>query len=99
MALIAIGLGCGGYIIYLWQTSSLDPNRPIMTLMVIFLLTGMQVLLFGFIGALLVIVRREIFRVQRRQGEMLLHLHQLEQRTTPGEFQEQPKREKVHAGD
>jgi dolichol-phosphate mannosyltransferase len=75
---ILTGLALGGYIIYLWQKAALDPNRPLMTLMVIFLLAGMQVLLFGFIGTLLVILRREIFRVQRRQGEILLRLNQID---------------------
>jgi len=76
--LILAGLGMGGYIVYLWQQAALNPNRPMMTLMVIVLLAGMQVLLFGFIGSLLVILRREIFRVQRRQGEMLQRLEQLD---------------------
>jgi len=69
--LIAAGFGLGAYIVYLWQKAALNPNRPLMTLMVIVLLAGMQVLLFGFLGSLLVILRREIFRIQRRQGEMM----------------------------
>jgi dolichol-phosphate mannosyltransferase len=72
--LILGGLGIGAYIVYLWQKAALNPNRPLMTLMVIVLVAGMQVLLFGFIGSLLVILRREIFRVQRRQGEILQRL-------------------------
>ena len=68
----------GGYIIYLWQRAELNPNRPMMTLMVIVLVGGMQVLLFGFIGSLLVVLRREIFRVQRRQGEILQRLGKIE---------------------
>ncbi len=76
--LILGGLGIGGYIVYLWQKAALNPNRPLMTLMVIVLVAGMQVLLFGFIGSLLVILRREIFRVQRRQGEILQRLDRFE---------------------
>jgi dolichol-phosphate mannosyltransferase len=76
--LILGGLGIGGYIVYLWQKAALNPNRPLMTLMVIVLVAGMQVLLFGFIGSLLVILRREIFRVQRRQGEILQRLDHFE---------------------
>ncbi len=76
--LILSGLGIGAYLIHLWQQAALNPNRPLMTLMVIVLLAGMQVLLFGFIGSLLVILRREIFRVQRRQGEMMQRLEQID---------------------
>ncbi len=76
--LILSGLAIGGYIIHLWQQAALNPNRPLMTLMVVVLLAGMQVLLFGFIGSLLVIIRREIFRVQRRQGEMMQRLDQID---------------------
>ena len=76
--LIVTGLAMGGYIIYLWQRAELNPNRPMMTLMVIVLVGGMQVLLFGFIGSLLVVLRREIFRVQRRQGDILQRLEKIE---------------------
>jgi dolichol-phosphate mannosyltransferase len=84
--LILGGLGIGGYIVFLWQKAALNPNRPLMTLMVIVLVAGMQVLLFGFIGSLLVILRREIFRVQRRQGEILQrldHFESVHQEETP----------------
>lgn len=80
--LILAGLGMGVYIIHLWQQAALNPNRPLMTLMVIVLLAGMQVLLFGFIGSLLVILRREIFRVQRRQGEILQRLERMDAAST-----------------
>ncbi len=76
--LIVAGLGMGSYIIYLWQAGTLNPNRPMMTLMVMMLLAGMQVLLFGFIGSLLVSLRREIFRVQRRQGNILQRLETID---------------------
>jgi glycosyltransferase involved in cell wall biosynthesis len=76
--LIGAGLFIGFYLIYLWQSAQLNPNRPLMTLMVIILLAGMQVLLFGFLGSLLSALKREIFRVQRRQGTILQRLDRLE---------------------
>jgi dolichol-phosphate mannosyltransferase len=85
-AMILTGMVIGGYLIYLWQHAALNPNRPLMTLMVIVLVAGMQVLLFGFIGSLLVILRREIFRVQRRQGEILQRLD----RTGPESREREP---------
>jgi glycosyltransferase involved in cell wall biosynthesis len=65
--LIAIGLGFGGYIIYLWQAGTLNPARPMMTLMLLLLVSGLQVLLFGFLGTQLVGLRKEIYKIQRNQ--------------------------------
>jgi hypothetical protein len=65
-----------------------------MTLMIIVLLAGMQVLLFGFIGSLLVILRREIFRVQRRQGEMLQRLDKFDVATKTEPVEPEKDREK-----
>lgn len=96
---ILTGLAIGGYIVYLWQKAALDPNRPLMTLMVIFLLAGMQVLLFGFIGTLLVILRREIFRVQRRLGETLLQLDRIESTRRDEKISVGKQREKAHVAD
>jgi dolichol-phosphate mannosyltransferase len=65
--LIAAGLSLGAYIIYLWQTGTLNPARPLMTLMLLLLVSGLQVLLFGFLGTQLVGLRREIYKIQRNQ--------------------------------
>ena len=67
LLLIATGLGLGGYMIYLWQTGSLNPARPLMTLMVLLLVSGLQVILFGFLGTQLVGLRKEIYKIQRNQ--------------------------------
>ncbi len=68
--LIAAGFGLGGYIIYLWQIGSLNPARPLMTLMVLLLVSGLQVILFGFLGTQLVGLRKEIYKIQRNQHAM-----------------------------
>lgn len=68
--LIGIGLGIGLYIIYLWQTNSLNPNRPLMTLMVLLLVSGLQVILFGFLGTQMVGLRKEIYRIQNNQHKI-----------------------------
>ncbi len=93
--LIVTGLSIGAYIVYLWQRSALNPNRPLMTLMIIVLLAGMQVLLFGFIGTLLVILRREIFRVQRRQGEMVHRLDSIDAALNPQVLKKAESREEI----
>lgn len=70
IALIIIGLGLGAYIIYLWQTGSLNPNRPIMTLLALFMISGLQIILFGFLGTQMVGLRKEIYKIQRNQHLM-----------------------------
>lgn len=66
MLLIFIGLISGGYIIYLWQLKLLNPNRPLINLTVILLLSGMQLIIFGLITAFISTVKREIFSLQKK---------------------------------
>ncbi len=60
----------GTYIVYLWQKGTLNPNRPLMTLMALLIIAGIQVLLFGFLGTQLVHLRREIYKVQRENKNL-----------------------------
>lgn len=76
LALIGLGLVGGGYIVYLWQSGTLNPNRPLMTLVVLFILTGVQILMFGFLGSGLVKLRKEIFVVQRENKMLEMKLDQ-----------------------
>jgi glycosyltransferase involved in cell wall biosynthesis len=80
LILVGLGLAGGGYLIYLWQSGTLNPNRPLMTLLVIFLLTGLQILMFGFLGSGLVKLRKEIFVVQRQNKTLEQQLDQWEDR-------------------
>jgi dolichol-phosphate mannosyltransferase len=63
--MLFLGFVGGTYIIYLWQKGTLNPNRPLMTLIVLLIVAGIQVLLFGFLGTQLVHLRKEIYKVQR----------------------------------
>jgi len=63
--ILGLGLGSGLRIIYLWQTGTLNPDRPLISLTVILLVAGLQVLLFGFLGSQIVQVRRELYRTQK----------------------------------
>jgi dolichol-phosphate mannosyltransferase len=65
LGLISAGVLAGIYVLYLWRTAALNPNRPLMTLLVLLVLSGMQVLFFGFIGTQLVRLRKEIYKVQK----------------------------------
>jgi glycosyltransferase involved in cell wall biosynthesis len=68
--LFAIGLLGGGHLIYLWQTGNLNPVRPLVTLVVILLVSGLQISLFGFLGTQLVRIHRELFRIQRENKQL-----------------------------
>lgn len=58
------GLAIGVYFIFLWREGKLNPDRPLMTLFIILMLAGVQMVSFGLLGMMLVNIRREILRVQ-----------------------------------
>jgi dolichol-phosphate mannosyltransferase len=68
--MLFLGFWGGVYVIYLWQKGTLNPNRPLMTLMVLLIVAGIQVLLFGFLGTQLVHLRKEIYKVQRENKNL-----------------------------
>lgn len=63
--MMGLGFGTGLHLIYLWQTEALNPDRPLVSLTVILMVAGLQVLLFGFLGSQIVQIRRELFRTQK----------------------------------
>ena len=74
IGLLVVGLIIGGYIVYLKYTGNLNPIRPLMTMVVLFLLGGIHLLSFGFIAILLGILRKEILKVQRGGLDIRRHL-------------------------
>ncbi len=68
--MVLLGFLGGGYVMYLWQKGSLNPNRPLMTLIVLLVISGIQVLLFGFLGTQLVHLRKEIYKIQRENKNL-----------------------------
>jgi uncharacterized protein HemX len=68
----------GGHLIYLWQTGNLNPVRPLVTLVVILLVSGLQISLFGFLGTQLVRIHRELFRIQRENKQLSRRLSRTE---------------------
>lgn len=68
LLLLVSGLILGAYFISIKAT--LNPTRPLMTLMVLLILTGVQVLFFGFVASQIVILRKEIYRVQKENLEL-----------------------------
>jgi dolichol-phosphate mannosyltransferase len=85
LMLIGSGVLGGGYIIYLWQTANLNPNRPLMTLVPLLVLTGIQILVFGFLGSGIVRLRKEIFVVQRENKELDAKIEELRENTDTGD--------------
>jgi glycosyltransferase involved in cell wall biosynthesis len=58
--LFLIGVGLGAYILLLYQAQALNPNRPLITLMVLFVLGGIQILSFGFLATQVHFLRKEV---------------------------------------
>jgi len=65
MLLLVAGLMGGVYISILRFQGRLNPGRPLTTLVVIFMLAGLQILSFGFIALQIGVLRREVFKLQR----------------------------------
>ena len=65
LILLILGIIDGTYIIVLWQKGTLNPQRPLMTLLVLLILGGVQVFAFGFLAMQLVALRRELYILQR----------------------------------
>jgi dolichol-phosphate mannosyltransferase len=65
LLILGTGLVMGLYVAYLRFAGELTPGRPLITLSLLLILGGIQILSFGFIAIQIVSLRREILRVQR----------------------------------
>ena len=65
VGMIVAGLATGGHITWLWSTGRLNPERPLVVLMILLVLGGAQLLSFGFVVLQVGELRRELARVQR----------------------------------
>jgi len=70
---VIIGTGLGGYIVYLYSAGILNPNRPLITLMILFILGGIQILSFGFLATQVHFLRKEVLLNRRA----LAHLRRI----------------------
>jgi dolichol-phosphate mannosyltransferase len=64
VVLIISGLGIGAFVISEWLNARLTPDRPIITLMVILLIAGLNTLLFSLVAQQNRSLRREIIHTQ-----------------------------------
>lgn len=60
LILTFIGIGLGVYILFLYLYQALNPTRPLLTLMILFILGGMQILSFGFLASQINYLRRDV---------------------------------------
>jgi len=76
--ILLLGIGIGIYLYVLFRQGTLNPERPLVNLTIILLLAGFQILSLGFLGVQMVILRKELFKVQwqNRLLEKRLEEHQ-----------------------
>ncbi len=72
LGLLILGMGflMGIYIIYLRFSGSLTPGRPLIPFVLLLILGGVQILSFGFIAIQIVLLRKEILRIQKQNLEL-----------------------------
>jgi len=70
LALCIIGVVSAIYLFYLYLIGQLDPNRPLMIFMLLTLLSGIQILIFGFMATQISLLKREIYIVQKENKLM-----------------------------
>ena len=70
MLSLAAGFMMGLYVAYLRYAGTLTPGRPLVTLALLLILGGVQILSFGFIAIQIVNLRREILRIQKGNKEL-----------------------------
>ena len=67
---LAIGFLIGIYIVYLRFLGELTAGRPLITLALLLILGGIQILSFGFVAIQIVSLRREILRIQKENLDL-----------------------------
>ena len=63
--LLFIGSISALYLFYQYIIGVLDPNRPLMLFMVLMILSGIQILIFGFVATQISLLKREVYIVQK----------------------------------
>lgn len=63
--MFSIGFLTAIYLVYLYLSGALDPTRPLMTFMLLMIISGIQIVMFGFIATQISLLKREIYIVQK----------------------------------
>jgi len=53
------------YLFYQYILGTLDPTRPLMIFMILTILSGIQILIFGFVATQISLLKREIYMIQK----------------------------------
>lgn len=65
LILCLIGFLSALYLFYLYLIESLNPERPLMIFMILMILAGIQILIFGFVATQISLLKREVYMVQK----------------------------------
>lgn len=63
--LLLIGIVSGIYLFYQYLIGTLDPTRPLMIFSVLMIISGIQILIFGFVSTQISLLKREIYVIQK----------------------------------
>lgn len=69
-AFLALALAIGIYLLVEFSRGALNPDRPLMTLLVILIIGGLQFVSLGLVGTQIVQLRKEIYRIQMKNREL-----------------------------
>jgi glycosyltransferase involved in cell wall biosynthesis len=65
LILCFVGLISAIYLFYQYLVGTLDPTRPLMIFMILTILSGIQILIFGFVATQISLLKREIYLIQK----------------------------------
>ncbi|MCE7697949.1 MAG: glycosyltransferase family 2 protein, partial [Methanobacterium paludis] len=65
LILCFIGAISAIYLFYQYLIGTLDPTRPLMLFMVLMLISGLQVLIFGFVATQISLLKKEMYIIQK----------------------------------
>ncbi|MBI5681010.1 MAG: glycosyltransferase family 2 protein [Methanobacterium sp.] len=63
--LLLIGMISALYLFYQYLIGTLDPTRPLMLFMALMVISGIQILIFGFVATQISLLKREIYIIQK----------------------------------
>ena len=70
LILCIIGIIIAIYLFYEYLIGALDPTRPLMFVMVLLIISGIQILIFGFVATQISLLKREIYIIQKENKLM-----------------------------
>ena len=65
LSLVLGGLGIGVFVVIKRFQHSLNPTRPIITLMILMIVAGVQMFSFGFLANQIGIIKKELYKIQK----------------------------------